>query len=274
MALKNLMVHLDAAQRTEARLNLAVWLAREHGARLVGVFGQLAEAHQVGVVPVWPPEAYVMAARASRALFEQVTASLRESQWCDLNRGSDTAVIEELTHYARHFDLVVLGQFDDTVKSHTAPETVRELVLNSGRPALVIPYAGEFQQVGKYPLIAWSGTRESARALNDALPLIEGCTEACVLSMATRQDEAEAACNDAVLHLKAHGIAARSEAFVMAEGEGIGVMDLLLNRVTDRATDLLVMGAQGAEFGLPFGSRGTGTRYILQHMTVPVLMSH
>jgi len=274
MTLKNLMVHLDQAQRTEARLNLAVNLAREHGARLVGVFGQLAEAHHVGVVPVWPPEAYVSAARASRALFEQATGSLREAQWCDINRGSDSAVLHQLIHYARHFDLVVLGQFDDTVKSNTPPETVREVVLNSGRPALVVPYAGNFNQVGRYPLIAWSGTRESARALNDALPLIQSCTEAFVLSMATRRDEADADCSDAVRHLNAHGIQARSEVSVMAEGEGVGVMDLILNRIADRAIDLLVMGAQGSDFALPFSSRGSGTRYVLQHMTAPVLMSY
>jgi nucleotide-binding universal stress UspA family protein len=274
MALKNLMVHLDQAPRTEARLKLAVRMASEHGARLVGVFGQLAEAHGVGMVPVWPPQTYVAAARASRALFEQAAANLREAQWLDLNRGSDTAVMSQLTHFARHFDLVVLGQHDDTGKSPVPPETVREVVLNSGRPVLVIPYAGEFGQVGRHPLIAWNDTRESARALNDALPLIEGCTEAFVLSMAARLDEAQATCADALRHLSAHGIPVRSEAFVLTEGENLGVMDLLLNRITDRTTDLLVMGAQGSDFGLPFGSRGSGTRYVLQHMTAPVLMSH
>ena len=274
MELKNLMVHLDQAPRTEARLSLAVRLASEHGARLVGVFGQLAEAHQVGVIPVWPPETYVAAARASRTLFEQATATLREAQWLDLNRGRDTAVVGQLTHYARHFDLVILGQFDDTSHPHLPPEAVRDVVLNSGRPALVIPYAGDFKQVGRFPLIAWSGTRESARALNDAIPLIEGCTEAFVLSVAKGLDEAESACSDAVRHLEAHGISARSEAFVLAEDDGIGVMDLLLNRITDRTTDLLVMGAQGSDFGLPFISRGSGTRYVLEHMTAPVLMSH
>jgi nucleotide-binding universal stress UspA family protein len=60
----------------------------------------------------------------------------------------------------------------------------------------------------------------------------------------------------------------------LAESEGIGIMDLLLNRISDRSADLLVMGAQGSEFGLPFGGRGSGTRFVLQHMTAPVLMSY
>ena len=49
-------------------------------------------------------------------------------------------------------------------------------------------------------------------------------------------------------------------------------MDMLLNRASDRSADLLVMGAHGS-IGFPFESRGAGTRYILRHMTVPVLMS-
>jgi nucleotide-binding universal stress UspA family protein len=53
----------------------------------------------------------------------------------------------------------------------------------------------------------------------------------------------------------------------------IGIMDTLLNNAADLGSDLLVMGAHG-HIGLPFVSRGAGTRYILRHMTVPVLMSN
>jgi hypothetical protein len=53
-----------------------------------------------------------------------------------------------------------------------------ELVIHSGRPVLVVPYAGEYTHAGRRPLIAWDHSRESAHALNAALPLIEGCAEA------------------------------------------------------------------------------------------------
>ena len=53
---KDLMVHLDEGERTSARLELAATLARRHKARLTGVFGQRAEAVQVGVIASWPPE--------------------------------------------------------------------------------------------------------------------------------------------------------------------------------------------------------------------------
>jgi nucleotide-binding universal stress UspA family protein len=135
---------------------------------------------------------------------------------------------------------------------------------------LVVPYVGHFSEVGRHPLIAWNNARESARALSDALALIQGCDEAHVLSFSARLEDGEASCAEVERHLATHGIQAKSEVILV---ENFGIMDVLLNRVSDRSADLLVMGAH-AHIGFPFDTRGTGTRYILRHMTVPVLMSN
>lgn len=269
MSLKNLMVHLDQGERTAARLELAVTIARRHQARLMGVFGQLARAQQVGVVASWPSDEYVEARNASKAAFEKATAGLPMAEWRDINRGSETEVLRHVTDLARHADLVILGQHDDRIKSHVPGDLVSEVILNCGRPVLILPYIGTYAEVGKHPLIAWNDGREAAHALNDALPLIEGCKEAIVVSFAVRHDDGLASCAEVARHLDAHGIKSRTEVLVV---EDIGIMDMLLNRVTDRDADLLVMGAHG-HIGFPFINRGAGTRYILRHMTVPVLMS-
>jgi len=270
MTLKNLMVHLDQSERTAARLELAVSLARKHQARLMGVFGQRAHPQQVGVVASWPSQAYIDARDASKAAFEKATAGLSGTEWRDINRGSDVEVLRHIINLARHADLVVLGQPDDRVKAHVPDELAMDVILDCGRPVLVMPYVGTFAEVGRHPLIAWNDAREAARALNDALPLIEGCDEATVLSFAARREDADSCCAEVVRHLAAHGIKAKTEVLVV---EDFGIMDMLLNRVTDRGADLLVMGAHG-HIGFPFVSRGAGTRYILGHMTVPVLMSN
>ncbi len=270
MALKNLMVHLDQGERTAARLELAISLARRHQARLVGVFGQRALAQYVGVVATWPSPEYVAARDASKAAFEKATAGLPRAEWHDINRGSDAEVTRHIINLARHADLVILGQHDDRVTAHVPDELVMEVILDSGRPVLVLPYAGNFSEVGKHPLIAWNDAREAARALNDALPLIEGCNEAMVLSFAAHREAGESSCVEVTRQLAAHGIGAKTEVMLV---EDFGIMDMLLNRITDRGADLLVMGAHG-HIGYPFISRGAGTRYILRHMTVPVLMSN
>jgi nucleotide-binding universal stress UspA family protein len=106
--------------------------------------------------------------------------------------------------------------------------------------------------------------------LAGALPLIEGCDEAIVLSLAARHEEAQESCAAVEAHLATHGIAAISEILVV---EDAGIMDVLLNRVSDHGADLLVMGAH-SQVGFPFLSRGAGTRHILRSMTVPVLMAN
>jgi len=50
--------------------------------------------------------------------------------------------------------------------------TPAQVSLASGRPVLIVPYAGHFDHVGRRVLIAWNATREDARALSDALPLL------------------------------------------------------------------------------------------------------
>jgi hypothetical protein len=191
MSLKNLMVHLDAGERTAARLELAAALARSHGARLTGVFGQRGAAQRVGVVATWPSEEYAAARDASKDAFAKATAGLDNAEWIDINRGSDAEVLAGVTRIARHFDLVVLGQ-RDTSSSNLLPEDfVNEVIVDSGRPVLVLPYAGSFAAIGKRPMIAWNDAREAARALNDALPLLDGSEECWVMSFATRQEDAE-----------------------------------------------------------------------------------
>jgi nucleotide-binding universal stress UspA family protein len=68
----------------------------------------------------------------------------------------------------------------------------------------------------------------------------------------------------------------RAQRLVVARdhtGLDIGVGDVLLSSAADAGADLIVMGAYGhsrvREMVL-----GGATRHLLQHMTVPVLMSH
>ena len=270
MSLKNVMVHLDQGQRTASRLAMAAALARQHQARLIGVFGQLAPSQKVGVVSSWPTPAYTEAAEAGKAAFEKAAAGLPQAEWRDINRGSEAEVLRHITDLARHADLIVMGQYDENGDSHVPSDLTEEVILNSGRPVLILPYVGTFHATVKRPLIAWSNTREAARALNDALPLIEGSEKATVVSVSTTTEEARSTCAEVIGHLACHGIQANPESMLVTD---IGIMDMLLNRAADLGSDLLVMGAQG-HIGLPFVSRGAGTRYILRHMTVPVVMSN
>jgi nucleotide-binding universal stress UspA family protein len=269
MALKDLMVHLNTGERAAVRLAFAADIARAKDARLVGVFGQRALPEQVGVIATWPSPDYVEAAAASKAAFVKATAGLRDAEWRDINRGSDSELLRLITEAARYADLVVVGQHDESVPTLTPPDLAEELVIHSGRPVLVIPYAGEYTHAGRRPLIAWDHSRESAHALNDALPLIQGCAEAIVVSLDTPYEEAEKSCAEVARHLACHGIKARTEV-LLAEDEH--VMDFVLNRVTDLDADLLVIGAH-RHTSFPRAAPSANSRAILRAMVVPTLVA-
>jgi nucleotide-binding universal stress UspA family protein len=148
-----------------------------------------------------------------------------------------------------------------------------EVVLAAGTPALLVPYAGEFAELGRRVLIAWNGTREAARALHDAMLLIEGAEAVTVLEIDPPDDDEgdpDLRASHVIAALKRRGVAAKAETTV---SDGTPVADIILSLAADLTADLVVMGAWGhsrlREFVLGGASRG-----ILKEMTVPVLMSH
>jgi len=273
MNLRSILVHLTASPRCEARLNLAVDLARRNGARLTGLFSQIAPPHRVGMAAEWPSQEYRDAAEIARAAFARATDGI-DAHYQDLNRGSEEDLAPQFVDYSRHFDLVVLGQRKPD-NSLIPPDLPEQIIVQSGRPVLAVPYVGGFSSVGARPVFAWSDSRASARALSDATPLTGPQSAALVVSLAKPGDDQALAYRHKSLelaaeHLAHHGVTAQTEQIVLGE---IGLMDALLNRAADHGADLLVMGAFGGG-GYPLFSRGSGSRYLLKHMTLPVLFSH
>lgn len=269
MGLKNILVHLDGSPRTPERLQLALALARRDNARLVGVFAQMTALQTVGVNVVRHVEGRAEAAEASKAAFAQIAQGYAGAVWQDIGPLGEMDILGQFTALARVFDLVVLGQLEEGVRSLVPVDLAEQVITESGRPVLVVPYIGSYADVGHRPLIAWAGMRAAARALNDGICLMPEGAQAVVVSV--DQPRAQHGDVEALLsHLAAHGV---HGVFELLAAEGIGLMDTLLNRAVDHGADMLVLGAFGGH-GFAFISRGSGTRYMLRHMTVPVLFSH
>jgi nucleotide-binding universal stress UspA family protein len=136
-----------------------------------------------------------------------------------------------------------------------------------------VPYAGNFASLGKRVVIAWDGTPEATRAVHDALPLIADAETVKVISVANRESGIERqhpSLARIVRHLEHHGLPASGTDDVQA---GIRVSDVLLSRANDLAADLIVAGAYHHS-RFREAVLGGVSRELLDHMTVPVLMSH
>jgi len=268
---KDILVHLTSDPHGDEVLKVATGLAAKFGARLTGLFAQ-SEQDRAGLVARRPSDHYTAAAEAAAAAFNAVTEEVGlPSRFWRLSHGEYSHVVSETVFASRYFDLVVMGQ-RPAQDARVPEELMEQVALNSGGPVLFVPHAGAFPSVGARPVVAWNGSREAARALRDALPLLARAQEVVVLSVrnaSVAEPPAGEPRPDIEGFLGTHGIAARYEKLA---AEDIGTMDLLLSRAFDYGSDLLVMGAH-AGYGLEF-LRGSGTKYMLRHMTMPLLMSH
>jgi len=268
MTFKDILVHVDHRKSCAARVDLALNLANQHQARLTALY--VAEERPVFSRNDSEAEAQL---KATRQLFEEKTdAAGATAEWQLIDsRESGLGLIEAVNIHAHYHDLLILGQSDPASGNTTLYELSQRAVLGAGRPVLFAPYAGSFETVGRRILLAWRGGPESARALNDALPLLRRAREVQIVSVRSGSETEYGPDSSALLrHLAHHGIAAAAETVNPA---GLSVGDMLLNRAADHGSDLLVMGAfSQTRRGIP--GLGEVGRHLLKCMTIPVLMSH
>lgn len=264
LELKNLVVHLDAHTASEKRMNLAIDLAARHGARLTGLFSVVDRRASAGDDMEVARSAFLAKAEAAGV----------NGRWVSGLSVSDREVADTVRAWAAASDMAIIGQENVANRSGDLPRDLPEyVILNAGRPILVVPFADNHETLGERILVAFNGGRESTRALNDAIPFLKRAKEtrvALVNSKNLREGEHGFTENDVVDHLSCHGIGVILERL---DVENVSVMDMLLSRVAEEGKDMLVMGAYG-HMSFPRLLRGSATRHILEHMTVPTLMSH
>lgn len=274
MAYKQIVVHLDNTGRSETRLDVAVELATRFGARLSGLFAE-CDPYLANLASRRPSAIYSDVVRKSEAIFRSITEQRNiVADWQAVTVRRDSALADAIVASSRLADISVLGQFQHGITDSGIPQDlVERVVARSGRPLLVIPFAGEYSYVGRRVMVAWNGGREASRALNDALPFLREADEVFITSISslaggtTRRKDI---CAGVAHYLRAHDIEAKTETLVAEKG---WTMDTLLSHVVDHGADLLVLGADGS-YGAPDRPQGGGTQYILSQLTVPVLMSY
>lgn len=273
MSLKHLLVHVDSTPRAAERVELAVTIARRSSARLVGLF---AEVDQLGpsLVAKRTPDALRAAQEAAREVFTRRAGGAGvANDWWPIEAAAYGELLELAATCCRYVDLAVLGQ-RDPANERAPKDLVEQILLQSGRPVLVVPSGGHFADVGRRAVVAWTATREAARAVNDAIPLVRDAELVHVVAFQRERERRHPLPMppvDVVAHLAAHGIRAKLDLVVDVK-EGETVLNAVLNHAFDVQADLTVMGGSGVTFPLPH-ALGT-TKEVLRSMPTPVLLSH
>jgi nucleotide-binding universal stress UspA family protein len=280
MSLKNLLVHIDDKATCEKRVDAAIALAQGFDAHLAAVM-LVAEPHVPPALGVHIPADVLSRQREESAA--EAAAVLEAVRQRGDKAGKSIEVRHEwvmlddfaaaFARQARHYDLSIVGQVDPDEGDVDAELVAEAAFMQSGRPTLMIPYIGARNLPPKRALVAWDGSREAARAVNDALPLLAKTESVTILvvdpgSLKGRVGDQPGA--DLATHLARHGLTTE---LVTAASGGLGAGDVIIGQATDIGADLVVMGGYGHS-RLRELVLGGATQSMLDHMPVPVLISH
>jgi len=277
MAIKNILVHIDHSMACENRVNAAIDLARQNEARLCALFvvpdyflPSYVEAQiSTDVITQINDEAVARAKETISKVKDQVSAAGLSID-AYLEEGNLIGILDD---YARYTDLLVLGQSQPDDPDNISEALADQLVIEGGTPCLVIPFIGARKTLGKRILVAWNESRESTRALKDALPLLKHADTVEVLFIKPKShDEEHTATQEKIIisYLADHGISASVSLCI---DNHFDPGNTILSQSVENDIDLVVMGAFGHS-RLREIVLGGATRHLLKEMTVPIFISH
>ncbi len=279
MAYKTILVHLDQKERASNRIRIAANLAKAEEAYLIG-------AAMIGISTLTFREARISEKDPALASHLKFLAERAEGFVEDFiqqvegmgvlsyeGRVVDGEAGYGISMQARYSDLVVIGQTNLNEESPIVqPDFPEFVVINTGRPVLLIPSAYEKDTVGSRVLVAWNASKEARRAVTDAIPLLRRAevVDVVMFNVETEPDmRDESSVTDLAVYLARHGV----NVHILKRQQARNIGQALLDIATERGSDLLVLGGYGHTRFRQFLLGGV-TRTILGESPLPVLMSH
>jgi nucleotide-binding universal stress UspA family protein len=274
---RTILVHVDRDAGSEERTRLAVGLARQHDARLIGLVAGLPRlpvefyAHGVGVVAAGPDLETLDRAQLdaefdlAEAEFKKTTAgSGLKTEW----RAAMDLPSNAIVAAANTADILVTGPGDRSLLGDYRLASAGDVLMRCGRPVLVVPEGLDSLDV-RTVVVAWKDRREARRAVLDALPMMKGARSTLLFHIDEGPDGARAA-SDVQSALAGHGVAATLHVEPPEEGT---IADQVIRFARRSHADLLVAGAYGHTRFREWAFGGM-TRGLLAGCPIPCLMSH
>ena len=277
MSFKALLVHVEADPAPDPRLALAIDLANQFGAKLIGVGAELyrsyysgGDGYGAGYLMVAEMDAVDADLKRAEVKFRSAASAVREgADW----RAAVQFPPVEVAAEARAADLVITSRSGRVGTSDYNIAQPGALILQTGRPVLVTPPHAARLNVASV-VVAWKDTREGRRAVSDALPFLQRAETIQLVEICDNKAAAPATTarlTDVANHLLRHGVKATVNADI-AEREAAAAEQLL--DIAERAkADLIVAGAYGHS-RLQEWVFGGFTRALLAQTAHAVLFSH
>jgi nucleotide-binding universal stress UspA family protein len=274
--IKDVMVHLDGTAGDEVRLAAGNDIADVFHSHIVGLFLNVLPVLIVpedGIGSMQSAELLNQARTAGDKVEEKLSQRLTRLQKpVELRRFdilNDTAG-DVAAREARTADAFVALRPNGV--SRGAEELVEGVLFGSGRHVWLLPTRKSAKAAFDRILVAWNGSRESARALAEALPYLHKAKEAVVVVIdETSATEGQAIVGkDAINHLRHHGITAVLHRAIVRDND---IAATLIAEARRLKSDLIVMGGYGHS-RLREWLLGGATYKLLHKSPVPLLIAH
>jgi nucleotide-binding universal stress UspA family protein len=280
MTIRDLLVHVDQTEAAMVRRDAVLKLAEHFGAHVTALY-LVAEPFVRGVTGYHLPADVVREhlrhaeEEADKVFAAALEAAQRHGVVLEtrIESGPLDRLPAILARIARNADLIVVGEPKPAESGTDETALIETAFMETGRPALVVPYGGARAMPPRRVLVAWDGSREAARAVHDALPLLRAAKDVVILivdagKLGTRFGRQPGA--GILAHLGRHEIAARVKPI---ESGGTAIGGLILAQAEAEGADLMVMGGYGHS-RLREMMLGGVTRHMLQRMSLPILFAH
>ena len=274
--MKTLLVALNDEEHARDALRLALPIARAHGSHLIGLHTIETLAFYPGVSIHIPGEIYTTFVEARdkdaegvKALFEEMTRPEDfPSEWRGVHVQSPDAS-DKLVEAAHTTDLVIMAAPAETEGEVPRYHAHEQVIRRSGRPVLHVPSGYTEERIGHKVVIGWSPTREAARAVHDALPLLAPGAEVSIVTVAQRAGDAPGDATELARALDRHGFKVDVVEKTATRGK---IAEELDEMAFGLGADLIVTGAFGHSRLYDFVI-GAVTIDLLERARLPVLFS-
>lgn len=218
MTYATVMVGMALGEPNDAPLEVAAQLAERFGAKVIGV-----------AAAEFSPPLYFTAGEAAQRLVDQGWTAVKgrieelegefheamqgrasQAEW----RSAEDFPTRYMVQQARACDIIVVGEARrGRIADPFAQADPNELVMQAGRPMLVVPLACNWLDL-RSVLVAWKDTVEARRATSDALPLLRKATDVTIVEIVENEADRAAALSrvgDVAAWLSRHGVRASQQ---------------------------------------------------------------
>lgn len=279
MAIKDLLVAFNDDEGARNALTFGLQMAAKYDASLTGLYAYQPQSYG-GSVKRWIPEdVFETMTQAEAESAKEIEKAFNAQVKASGHKGETHFSIETgqpdlmLARTARYHDLLLMGQFVGALSRQRKAIQPEQILERSGKPVIVVPANYKVRPFKETAAVAWDASRSAARALTDAMQILETKKNLDILTVhpdGQEERHGDMPERDIIAHLKRHGVKANH---VQLEAGAHGIGQAILAHCEKTDPDVLVMGAFGrSKIGAVLF--GGVSLHILEHMNVPLLMSH